>query len=297
MSEPHDHDFVFIAGLHRSGTTVLAKAISDAPEASGLEGTGARMDEGQFLQDVYSRGRAFGGVTRWALDDRAYLTEADASAVPDAGERLWRSWSPYWNLDARTLVEKTPLNLTKTRFLQAAFPHSRFVVITRHPITQSLAVHKWSPSRLRRLGYDFPTLVEHWVRAHEAFDRDREYLEKVHVVRFEHLMTDPAAERARLERFLGFALPAEPFAELDAGRSRQYGDQWQQRVAAGSPRAAARALLPGGGRDLRQAGRTATELLLFRRYAREIADRFGTRIAALGYDVEDPNSARADSAG
>ena len=58
VSQPwEDHQLVFVGGLHRSGTTVLAEMIASARSASGLENTGVMMDEGQFLQDVYPLGQ------------------------------------------------------------------------------------------------------------------------------------------------------------------------------------------------------------------------------------------------
>ena len=48
-----EHRFVFLAGLHRSGTTLLARLLAAHPEVSGFSGTGAPADEGQLLQSVY----------------------------------------------------------------------------------------------------------------------------------------------------------------------------------------------------------------------------------------------------
>ena len=58
--------FVFVGGLHRSGTTPLARVLGAHPEISGLSGTGVSEDEGQHLQDVYPRIRAHGGMGRFA---------------------------------------------------------------------------------------------------------------------------------------------------------------------------------------------------------------------------------------
>ena len=46
------------------------------------------------------------------------------------------------------LLEKSPPNIIRTRFLQAMFPNSYFINIKRHPIATSLATKKWSKTSL-----------------------------------------------------------------------------------------------------------------------------------------------------
>ena len=110
---------VFVAGLHRSGTTPLARLLAAHPEISGFDGTGVKEDEGQHLQDVYPSARRYGGAGRFALDPRSHLTEESPLATPENATRLARQWSQHWDLDRRLLLEKSPPNLVMTRFLQA----------------------------------------------------------------------------------------------------------------------------------------------------------------------------------
>lgn len=265
-----DHRFVFVGGLHRSGTTFLAQLIGSSSQASALENTGVRMDEGQFLQDVYPTGAAMGGVTRWAFDPRAHLTEKDADATPHAAERLWNGWHDYWRDDAELLVEKTPLNLTKTRFLQSAFPQSRFVIVTRHPLTQALAVRKWAPRLIQELGGSVPSLVKHWLAAHDLFREDQPLLAQVHVVRYESLMSSPEAEVDRLEEFLGIEIPRKAVADLDTNRSRSYEREWA-----------------GGVTGPRIPGQRVVDRVVFPHYDRAIRRRYDSRIRDFGYDLDD----------
>ena len=59
--------YVFVCGLHRSGTTVLAHNVGKLKNCTGFENTGVTMDEGQYLQDVYPREAAHGGVGKFGF--------------------------------------------------------------------------------------------------------------------------------------------------------------------------------------------------------------------------------------
>ena len=88
-----DQLILFVGGLHRSGTTMLARMLAEHPQVSGFAETGAPADEGQHLQDVYpviSPGRQAG---RFAFHREAHLTEASPLAGPEGRERLMAAWS------------------------------------------------------------------------------------------------------------------------------------------------------------------------------------------------------------
>src|SRR5690349_4227420 len=166
---------VFVGGLHRSGTTPLANVLGSHPEISGLLDTGVIENEGHHLQDVYPRIRTYGGMGRFAHSDRAHLTESSPLANVNSARRLFEAWAPYWDLDQRYLVEKSPSNMIMGRFLQALFPESSMIVIVRHPIVVALATTKWTPtivSRNGRVRTSLPSLVSHWVKAHEVLRGD-----------------------------------------------------------------------------------------------------------------------------
>jgi hypothetical protein len=208
-----------VGGLHRSGTTPLARCLSAHPQVSGFSGTGAREDEGQHLQSVYPPVRAYGGAGRFAFAPAAHLTEESPLATGETGARLLDQWRPHWDLSRPVLVEKSPPNLLMTRFLQAVLPDARFVMIVRHPVVVTLSTRKWA----RRVPLD--RLAEHWFRAHDLFAADAPHLRQLHVVKYEDLTRRPEETLAGVSRFLELDGPA-PADTLQRHRSSAYEREW-----------------------------------------------------------------------
>ncbi|GAB2471291.1 hypothetical protein GCM10027063_09770 [Promicromonospora xylanilytica] len=282
----NDRRITFVGGLQRSGSALVARIISASGDASGLTGTGVVNNEGQHIQTIYPG--SLGNTSEWSFHPQAHLTEEDARLVPDAGERLWQSWSPHWDLDRTVLVEKSPTNLTKMRYFQEIFPGSRFIVVTRHPVVQALAVRKWATRTRGRFTYGFPRLVEHWVHAHDVFAEDALHIENLLVLRYEHLMRHPVRELGRVAGFLGIELDADAVGSVDAGRSNRYAELWQtggRGQLAGRVRSHVGNLGSGRGTPRADLLRDVTDAALLPRYRNVVNEHLGDRIRAHGYDL------------
>jgi hypothetical protein len=216
-----EHRFVFLAGLHRSGTTLLARLLTAHPEISGFSGTGAPADEGQHLQSVYPSDHEYGRPGRFGFAPEMHLTESSPLVSEQSARALFEEWSPHWDLSRPLLLEKSPPNLLKTRFLQALYPGSSFVVIVRHPIPVSIPTAKWRGTRR----YD--RLFEHWLRCHALFEADRGYLERVHVIQYEQLVSEPAATLRTVFEFLELE-PIPPNEVVDTTANEKYFRRWQE---------------------------------------------------------------------
>jgi hypothetical protein len=212
------HVFVFIGGAHRSGTTLVGRLLAEHTEASGFADTGVPADEGQHLQSVYPPARAYGGPGRFAFADEVALTET-SELLENAREQLMSAWGPHWDTTRSVLIEKSPPNLLRFRFLQAVFPGAHMVVVFRHPIAVAYATQKWSQTSI-------PSLLEHWLVAYERFSDDAPLLEHVHEVRYESLVANAGATMDQLEASIGLA-PQTRAGTVEAGSNERYFERWR----------------------------------------------------------------------
>jgi hypothetical protein len=179
------HKFVFIGGLHRSGTTLLERIIESHGNITGHEKGIAPYMEGQLFQSVYPSDQKLGGVGRFAFNSESHLTEKSPLVTDKNRELLFAEWSEYWDLDKPLLLEKSPPNGIKSRFLQELFPDSYFIFVIRHPFAVSLATQKWSKTSLL-------SLVEHWITYNEIMMNDYEHIKNRIIIRYEDFVSNPA---------------------------------------------------------------------------------------------------------
>ncbi|MFQ5691353.1 MAG: sulfotransferase [Gemmatimonadota bacterium] len=217
---PRAGRIVFLGGLHRSGTSLLFRCLRAHPEISGFADTGVPEDEGQHLQTVYLPARAHGGPGRFGFDPAAYLDERSKLVTEENRERLFGDWAPHWDRSRPLLLEKSPPNLIRSRFLQALFPQSSFIVLLRHPIVVSLATQKFS-------GTSVGSLLEHWVVCHERAAADWPHLARVRIVTYEELVARPGQVLRDLCGFLGVG-PLEPPEPVDTAASDPYLRRWRR---------------------------------------------------------------------
>jgi DMSO/TMAO reductase YedYZ molybdopterin-dependent catalytic subunit len=195
-----DKRFVFIGGLHRSGTSLLHEILRSHPAMSGFANTGVPEDEGQHLQTVYPPALHFGGPGRFGFDRASFMDERHPLAHPASAARLLEDWGRHWVTDKNYLLEKSPPNLVRTRFLQKLFPGSSFVMMLRHPIAIAYATRKMSRTNVGEL-------MEHSLRCYERFKADMPMVNRVYVLRYEEFVLEPHRHARALLEWLGL----EPF--------------------------------------------------------------------------------------
>lgn len=180
---------VFIAGLHRSGTTLLERLLVSRYDLSCLRAS-VGESEGQHMQTVYPVARRYGGPGRFALsqqmrDDLDRLADHESCR-----RRILADWARFTVGDSPVLVEKSPPNLTKIHWLRRVFPGSRFVIMLRDPRAVAAATCKWVDAPLAEL-------MLHWEAAYGqamAAYRDADCT----VIRYEDLVAEPQRQLDRL---------------------------------------------------------------------------------------------------
>jgi len=212
-----NHDHVFVAGLHRSGTSFLTRAIANHPEASSFSDTGFPEDEGQFLQRVFPIAKIYGGPGRFGFNRSSHLTELSPLVTDENRARLHLDWNRNWDLSKRVLIEKSPPNLLKLRFLQEMYPEATFIVMMRHPIAVALATQKWSLTSMH-------SLLRHWLACHEIFLEDAQFIRRLILVRYETLITQPDPI-AHLQEAVGLE-PMETDFYIRTDINRKYFEEW-----------------------------------------------------------------------
>ena len=195
-----EHQMIFIGGLHRSGTSLLHEILRSHPEISGITGTSVHRDEGQHLQTVYKPAKAFGGMARFGFNKASFMDENHELATSENAQKLMLEWGSYWDMSKPALVEKSPPNLVRSRFLQKLFPNAKFIVILRHPVAVALAAKKWSRMPL-------PLIIEHNLRCYERLQQDLPHLEQAYVLRYEDFVLTPQENIQKLFAWL----EVEPF--------------------------------------------------------------------------------------
>jgi hypothetical protein len=227
--------------------------LAHHPDASGLTNTGVYEDEGQHIQDVYAAANRYGGPGNFAFAPEMHLVEADAGTPAERAakaDRLVGCWAPHWDLSKKVLVEKSPPNVLKARYLQSLFPGAGFIMVTRHPIAVAEATVRWS--RTSRF-----SLVAHWVKATEIMTDDLPFVDKAITLRYEDVVAAPQDEYAATLKWLG--LEDDTTDEtVNTGINEKYFQHWST-----------------GGPIARRSARRATET-------------FAQRVERLGYSMLPP---------
>lgn len=213
---------IFVCGLHRSGTTILARHIAESSRIGGLSGTGVAKDEGQLTHSSIPSDQKMGGAGLFGFHRDAHLTERSRYNTPEIGEAMLASWRPYWEPSADFMLEKSPPNLLRMRLLQALYPGSKFIIITRHPAAVGLATYKWKWRRAT-----IGRLLQHWAHCHAIAAADCRKIDNYLWLKYEHLISGDAETHRAIREFAACDIPAS-IADAKPHVNRRYFERFSQ---------------------------------------------------------------------
>ncbi len=206
MVDEGSQTFVFVGGLHRSGTSLLCRCLSEHPLIGGFAGAGE--DDRRQIRD--------------GLDPASFLTEQAPLATRQTADELFQRWSREWDTSRPYLLARAPENLVRTRFLQALFSESRFIMVMRDPI--AVAGASVAASRLSEL-----ELISHWLICHERLLADVPGVRHLSLIRYEDLVADPQGVLGGVFEFLGLQAPPETWKTVLQHGNELYLDAWRRR--------------------------------------------------------------------
>jgi len=212
-------EIIFLTGLHRSGTSLLHEILRSHPDISGFHNTGFPEDEGQYLQKVYKTGNDFGGPGKFAFNPNSYMKEDHPLATESNSKLIFEQWSKHVDTSSRYLIEKSPPNILRTRFLQEIFPNSKFILILRHPVAVSLATQKWTKQSTYHL-------MHHTLCAYEILFEDISHLKECLVIKYEDLVRSPQGVLQRIYQFLSLN-PIEHSKQIRKDINHNYFAKWR----------------------------------------------------------------------
>ncbi|MEM7566526.1 MAG: sulfotransferase [Pseudomonadota bacterium] len=208
--------YVFIGGLHRSGTSLLAQLLGAHPDIAAIEDAPVPENEGVYLQGAIPHTARSGLPGRFAFDEAQHLTEESRFNTLGVRDYLTAQWDDWYAPDAPWRLEKSPVNLMRARLYQQLFPTAQFVFVTRHPVAVARATMKWTPQPEAEL-------LAHWETAHARLLADLDHLHCWLVMRYEDLTRDPQAALDRIATFLDIA-PLTVSQAVDADLNARYFD-------------------------------------------------------------------------
>lgn len=193
--------YVFVAGLHRTGTSLLARMIASHPDVRAIEGSPAPEDEGCYLQGAIPHTALHGRPGHYATDPAQHHVEGDPYDTLATRERILADWDRWYEPGGIWRVEKSPVNLTRMRLYQQLFPVAQFVIVLRHPAVMAAALAKW-------VNDDPGTLIDYALDAYDTALRDIAFLHAALVLRYEDLVAhDPTPA---LWQFLDLPVGPQP---------------------------------------------------------------------------------------
>lgn len=174
---------VFVAGLPRTGTTLVERIIASHPEMSSVGETGAFAAELRRATQEKPDGNDVAGI------GKRYVDAVTAFRVPQ---------------DVR-FVDKTLQNYLSCGLIHTALPKARIILLQRHPLDTCWAILKAHFQGMFPFAYDQIELAEYYLAYRRLTRHWRTTLpsDALLEINYEDVVADQAAASRRLIDFVG----------------------------------------------------------------------------------------------
>lgn len=188
---------IFIVGMPRSGTTLLERMLANHSQVTGA---GELLDFAQQLLSVADKSNIF---------DDTFLGCLPTLDLAEVGRRYLAQTS--WRAAGKPcFVDKQPANWLLVGLIHAAIPEARILNLMRDPMDTCFGIWRARFASAHAWSYDIAALaarfrcyrgwMQHWHQASSGAILD---------VRYDELVTQPAATLRQVTDFCGLAWEAE----------------------------------------------------------------------------------------
>ncbi|MDT8283431.1 MAG: sulfotransferase, partial [Gammaproteobacteria bacterium] len=192
---PKDKTWVFLVGCYNSGTTLLAELLGQHPSISALP------TEGHFITDQFVKDYDIGLPRMWVeREDLFRLNEDDEG--PDA-LRVKKEWAMRLDLKKPVLLEKSPPNSARMRWLQKHFENAHFIGIMRNGYAVAEGITRKADPKHLINSWPIEMSAYQWKRSNEVMQQDAVHLKKFIWLRYEDLADDTVGTLNKITDFIG----------------------------------------------------------------------------------------------
>lgn len=190
---------IFVAGLPRSGTTLVDRILSSHPDV---------MSAGEIGNFAQLMKRMSGSTTPATLDPDT-LGRVDGMDFAALGRLYIESTRPLTG-SAPRFVDKAPSNYLLAGVIHRALPNARFLCLRRHPLDSVLSNYKQMFPFDDRY-YDYVYALEAAAHKFIQFDRLAQHWaatlppDRFTIVQYETLVSNQDAETRRIVAFAGLS--------------------------------------------------------------------------------------------
>lgn len=200
--EPKDKTWVFLVGCYNSGTTLLSELMSHHPSISALS------TEGHFITDQFVKDYDIGLPRMWV--DREDLFRLDENDIGPDPLRVKKEWAMRLDLNKPVLLEKSPPNSAKTRWLQQHFENAYFVGIMRNGYAVAEGITRKADPKHLINSWPIEKSAYQWMRSNEVLQQDSKHLKNFIWISYEDLAEDTLGTLNKITDFIGID-QFEPF--------------------------------------------------------------------------------------